>query len=123
MDSMLATKIRSLRQLRNWTQSELAQKAMISRSYVSELERGTREPTVGIMKSIADALEAPVETFFDNVRDLRVEEVVPMMPPELKSFIASPESVDYIQVALKARNLGVGQDVLEDIVEALSRGR
>lgn len=121
-ESSLAVKIKTLRRMRNWTQAELATKSHISRSYVSELERGTREPTVGIIKGIADALEAPIDAFFNNVRSLGSEEIVPMLPPEIRSFILEPESMDYIRIALKAKTLCINKGILNDIVDAISKG-
>ena len=47
MLAWLPRRIKHLRELKEWTQAELAEKAGGSRSYISELERGTREPTVG----------------------------------------------------------------------------
>jgi len=122
-NSSLAVKIKSLRQMKRWTQSELANRAMISRSYVSELERGTREPTVGIMKSIAEALGAPIETFFEGTCALKAESIVPILPTVLKEFITTPEAVEYIHIASKAKNYGITRDVLDNIVEALRVGK
>ena len=121
-ESSLASKIKTLRRMRSWTQAELANKAHISRSYVSELERGTREPTVGIIKNIADALEAPIDAFFDNVRTLSCEEIIPMLPPEIRSFISQPESIEYIRIALKAKNLSINKVILNDIIDAIGKG-
>ncbi|KAF0196286.1 MAG: transcriptional regulator XRE family [Bacillota bacterium] len=122
-ESSLALKIKALRRMRNWTQAELATQAHISRSYVSELERGTREPTVGIIKNIADALEAPIDVFFDNVRTLNSEVIIPMLPPEIRAFIAQPESLEYIRIALKAKNLCINKVILSDIVDAIGKGK
>ena len=122
-ESSLALKIKSLRRMRNWTQAELATKSHISRSYVSELERGTREPTVGIIKNIADALEAPIDAFFDNVRILSSEEIIPMLPPEIRTFITQPESMEYLHIALKAKKLCIDIEILDDIVEAIGKGK
>ncbi|MDP3487573.1 MAG: helix-turn-helix transcriptional regulator [Bacillota bacterium] len=119
----LALQIRALRRIRNWTQAELAFKAHISRSYVSELERGTREPTVGIIKNIADALGAPIDAFFDNVRSLSSEEIIPMLPPEIRAFITEPDSIDYIRIALKAKTLCIDKEILSNIVEAIGKGK
>ena len=88
---------------------------------MSELERGTREPTVGIIKNIADALEAPIDAFFD-VRNLSSAEIIPMLPPEIRAFITEPESIEYIRIALKAKTLCISKVTLNDIVEAIGKG-
>lgn len=54
---LLGVNIRYYRQLREMTQEELAARADMERSYVSDLERGTRNPSVAALGRIADALD------------------------------------------------------------------
>jgi len=42
------------------SQEELADRAGIHTSYVSQLERGIKSPTLGVMIRLADALQRPV---------------------------------------------------------------
>lgn len=118
-ESLLATKMRSLRQIRQWTQVELADKSSISRSYVSELERGTREPTVGILKRIADALEVAVETFFDDTSNWPLEDMLRLLPDDLKAFVTEPRAIEYLRIAQLAMSHGVKPETLKDIVRAI----
>ncbi len=55
----VAKNILALREAKNLTQSALAEKAKISVSYVSMLERGTRVPPLETLESIAKALRVP----------------------------------------------------------------
>lgn len=48
--------IANLRRERGFSQEELAEKAGIHRTYVSQLERGLKSPTLAILIKIADAL-------------------------------------------------------------------
>lgn len=41
------------------SQEELADRADVHPSYVSQLERGIKSPTLGVMLRLADALERP----------------------------------------------------------------
>lgn len=52
----LAFEIRSLREARNLSQEELAFRCGIHRTYVSQLERSLKSPTVDILERIAAAL-------------------------------------------------------------------
>lgn len=54
-------KIRSYREERGLTLAELAQKADISISYLSELERGTKQPSLKSLNKISTALNIPRE--------------------------------------------------------------
>lgn len=63
MDEIIAgqdSAIKILREYRGMTQSDLAQLAGLSRSYLTEIETGKKDGSVRALKSIADALNAPV---------------------------------------------------------------
>ena len=47
-----------LREVRGWSQEELADRAGIHRTYVSGVERGVRNPTVTVLEKLAIALGA-----------------------------------------------------------------
>lgn len=54
---LLGVNVRYQRRLKGMTQEQLAAAADMERSYVSDLERGTRNPSVAALGRIADALE------------------------------------------------------------------
>lgn len=47
------------------TQDDLAELTRISRSYVAELERGTRRPRIFVAEAIASALHIELEEILD----------------------------------------------------------
>lgn len=53
----LGVNIRSAREQRGWSQEELADRSGIHRTYISGVERGTRNPTLSIIETIATTLE------------------------------------------------------------------
>lgn len=53
---LLGANVRHYRKLKDMTQEELALEAGMERSYVSDLERGTRNPSVRALGRLADAL-------------------------------------------------------------------
>ena len=53
---LLGANVRYYRKLKGMTQEELALEAEMERSYVSDLERGTRNPSVQALGRLADAL-------------------------------------------------------------------
>jgi len=64
---LLGKNVRHYRQLRGMTQEELAHLADMKRTYVSDLERGTRNPTVRALGRLAEALTIdPVELIRNN---------------------------------------------------------
>lgn len=59
------------RRIKHWTQEELARRAGISKSYLSQIERGTFEKDDGCaslstLYRIADALNVPVERLLSD---------------------------------------------------------
>jgi transcriptional regulator with XRE-family HTH domain len=53
---LLGANVRHHRKLRGMSQEQLALEAGMERSYVSDLERGTRNPTVRALGRLAEAL-------------------------------------------------------------------
>lgn len=58
--------IRSQRRLANLSLRDLAEKTNISNPYLSQLERGLHEPSVRVLKSIAQALNLSAETLLSQ---------------------------------------------------------
>lgn len=52
----LATNLRQLRQAKGLSQEQFAFEAKIHRTYISDLERGSRNPTIKILEQLAIAL-------------------------------------------------------------------
>ena len=65
---LLGRNVRRYRKLKGMTQEELALEAGMERSYVSDLERGTRNPTVRALGRLAVALSIEPEALL--VRDV-----------------------------------------------------
>jgi transcriptional regulator with XRE-family HTH domain len=51
--------VRLLRDKRGWSQEDLAEKSGLHRTYISGIERGVRNPTLGIIDRLAKALGVP----------------------------------------------------------------
>ncbi|AZH79156.1 MULTISPECIES: helix-turn-helix domain-containing protein [Microbacterium] len=52
-------RVRELRTGRGWSQEDFAHRANLDRTYVSGIERGTRNPTLDIIQKLAQALDVP----------------------------------------------------------------
>lgn len=55
--------LRAQRNQKGWSQEELAHRVGLDRTYISLLERGLRQPTLGTIVKISAALEMPPEDF------------------------------------------------------------
>lgn len=63
---MLGDKIRKIRKSEGLTISALAERVGVSESYISQLERGLMDPSVSLLRKLANALEVSVAAFFDD---------------------------------------------------------
>lgn len=61
----LARNLRRLRQEKGWSQEEFAFHAEVHRTYVSDLERGARNPTITVVDKIARALDVKLGELLD----------------------------------------------------------
>ena len=59
--SMLGAFIREQRQLARLSIREMSRLTSVSNAYLSQVERGLHEPSVRVLRALADALELPVE--------------------------------------------------------------
>jgi transcriptional regulator with XRE-family HTH domain len=63
---MLGGFIRAQRQMANLSLRQLSAMTKVSNPYLSQIERGLHEPSVRVLKSIADALDVSAQTLFEE---------------------------------------------------------
>lgn len=63
---LLGRNMRRLRRERGLSQEQLAHDADMKRSYVSDMERGTRNPSVRALGRIAQALKVPPTALLED---------------------------------------------------------
>lgn len=61
----LSRNLRRLRQERGWSQEDFAHRAGLHRTYVSDLERGARNPTITVVDRLAVTLGVRVGDLLD----------------------------------------------------------
>ena len=59
-EQIVGINIRRIRTERELSQEEVAYRVGIDVSYLGQIERGRRNPTIGVLGRIADALSAPL---------------------------------------------------------------
>ncbi|WP_102713822.1 helix-turn-helix domain-containing protein [Paenibacillus castaneae] len=58
---LIGENIRQLRKKRGLSQEQLALRADINASYMGQVERGEKNPTIDVLSKIATALQMPIE--------------------------------------------------------------
>lgn len=61
----LSKNLRKLRQQKGWSQEECAHHADLHRTYLSDLERAARNPTITVVDKLAVAFDVPVGRLLD----------------------------------------------------------
>jgi transcriptional regulator with XRE-family HTH domain len=61
----LAQNLRRLRQQKGWSQEHFAHEADVHRTYISDLERGARNPTITVVQKLAAALGVKLGELLD----------------------------------------------------------
>ena len=61
----LGTNLKRLRTAKGWSQEQFAFEAGIHRTYISDLERGARNPTIGMLEKIAVCLGVKAGSLLD----------------------------------------------------------
>jgi transcriptional regulator with XRE-family HTH domain len=85
--------IKELRQQKGLKQTDFAVQCGLSQSYLSSIEKGRKEPTLSILKQIANALSIPmpVLVFFSLDKEDIAEskqEAFSMLEPSIKGLIS-----------------------------------
>ena len=62
--ALLGCRIRSLRNMKGWTQQELGEQADVNYKFVGEIERGQQNPSFAVLVKIAAALEVELPELF-----------------------------------------------------------
>lgn len=61
ISELIGENIRQLRKERGLSQEQLALRAEINASYMGQVERGEKNPTIDVLSKIAHALQKPIE--------------------------------------------------------------
>ena len=68
VNKQLGMRVRYLREQKGMTLEELSFESNVNKNYLSDLERGNRNPTVKLLERIALALDISLETLFKGIR-------------------------------------------------------
>lgn len=67
INKQLGMRIKYLRGLKKWSQEDLALEAEVNKNYLSDLERGERNPTLKVLEKIANALGISLSELFKGI--------------------------------------------------------
>lgn len=86
--------IKEIRVKKGLKQNEFAQKCNLTQAYVSKIEGNRQEPTLGVLKTIAEVLKTPLPVLFFHSMTLddiepKKREAFQIIQPSIKGMIES----------------------------------
>ena len=83
----VAKRIRELREERKMTQNALAYQAGVSPTYIYQLERGEKNPTIEYIDNICWGLGISIEEFFSTKKDVPAADKLSALTPAQKQLL------------------------------------
>lgn len=86
-----AAKLKGMRNLKGWSQDDLAERLNVTRSAIGNWEQGIRTPDYENLEAIADLFNYPIAYFIGELTSVEIEIInaYRQMSPEAKSIIHS----------------------------------
>jgi transcriptional regulator with XRE-family HTH domain len=106
--------VRGLREARALSLKQLAEKAAVSESFISQVERGVANPSVASLRRIAESLGTSIGALFDGGDQggvvVRADNRPQLMHPRRKwrDYLLTPQSSKRLQVILSVIQPGEG---------------
>lgn len=69
IQKVLGRSIRKHRERLEWTQEELAEESDTHRTYLADIERGVRNPSIETVRRLARALRIPISEIFQTAEE------------------------------------------------------
>ncbi|NML32511.1 helix-turn-helix domain-containing protein [Paraburkholderia antibiotica] len=66
VNTLIARRLKALRDAQNWSLDALAERSKVSRSNISLIERGQSSPTATVLDKLATALNVPLAALFEQ---------------------------------------------------------
>lgn len=98
------------------SQEKLAELAGLHRTYISDVERGARNPSLGSIEKLAHALQVPIASLFGGrIKDQSAEKLIEILLVE-----DAPQDIELTLQALKHANITNRIQVVHDGEAALN---
>jgi transcriptional regulator with XRE-family HTH domain len=113
---MLGARIAGLRAIKNWSQQELAERAGISRGFLSEIETGKSMPSFEILLKVAAAFDVHLGYFTETGDKIRLDHIAGILPEELRELIVSDKFIPYLRLVRQAEEWSLNPETLSELM-------
>jgi transcriptional regulator with XRE-family HTH domain len=116
----ISEKLKRMRELRNYTTSQLAEISGVPQSTISKIENGkSTSPTIDTIKKLAKALNITPMYFLDDSLVTPFDFYDDWPEDVKKAFLDNEEGMAYLKVTEKAKQNGISPKALENIVNSV----
>lgn len=108
MNASFGSRMRSIRQARQWSQQELSMRSGISTPHISSIERDKRHPSLEYAQRIANALGVPLHSLCDEREDFKAPKMhnnSDELPLYMQNFILNESALPYLEAAQRMSTL------------------
>lgn len=109
--------LNSRRQARRMSLEELGNRAGLHRAYISEIERGERNPSLTVLKKLADALDTTITAIAASAENLTIATVIESVGTDFSPAGDQQQALEKMVVQLRERVQE--QDKIIDSVPAM----
>ncbi len=112
----LGDTIRALRVSRVMEQNELAALVGITQSHLSKIETGKANPSLRILRKIADALKVDPMSFFGDIKAVSLDNdagITEHLDEDIKRFIEREDSAPFLEFAKDIHDIGFTEAELD----------
>lgn len=117
---LFGEKVKQLRQERDWTQPDLAERLGIEQSWLSKIENNKSVPSSDLLNSIAEAFELPLDELLQELDPLYVRNTLASLPEvrgmlQEKKFQIVNDARNWLLVAAVSLALGIAMAFAGDM--------
>ena len=76
INDFFGERVREARKAKGWSIEYLSFESGVNKNYISDLERGKRNPTLMILSRISKALNCDLSTLLQGIQDYSLEDIV-----------------------------------------------
>ena len=104
-----------LKEKTGMTRTALSKKSGVALSFINDIERGEKEPTIHTLKRLCEALGVSLAEFF------LIEQDLSFLPDDLYKFVIKKENWDTIRFIAEMKEKGMSSEGIIEILKGLIR--
>ena len=118
----LASKLRTIRAVREMSTTELSKLSGVSQSRISQLENGSGDPSLSSLRKLAKALRVAPAVFLEADAATPFD-ILDHIPEDLREWMLSQKNLPWARLNKKAAERGLTPEQVEGLINMLDKIR